>query len=66
MKDSLVSILLVEDDLVDVMNIKRAFSKNNIQNPLSHANNGLEALNMLRGTEGHQKIDQCFHNDNIQ
>lgn len=43
----LVSILLVEDDEVDVMNVKRAFSKNNIQNPIFIANNGVEALEML-------------------
>jgi CheY-like chemotaxis protein len=43
----LVNILLVEDDEVDVMNVKRAFSKNNIQNPIFIANNGVEALEML-------------------
>jgi CheY-like chemotaxis protein len=43
----LVNILLVEDDEVDVMNVKRAFSKNNIQNPIFVANNGVEALQML-------------------
>jgi CheY-like chemotaxis protein len=42
-----VNILLVEDDEVDVMNVKRAFSKNKIQNPLFVANNGVEALEML-------------------
>jgi CheY-like chemotaxis protein len=47
MKNSLVSILLVEDDEVDVMNVKRAFSKNNIKNPLFVAGNGVEALYML-------------------
>lgn len=43
----LVNILLVEDDEVDVMNVKRAFSKNNIKNPLFVAGNGVEALEML-------------------
>lgn len=49
----IISIMLVEDDEVDVMNIKRAFKKNNITNPLYLAGNGLEALEMLRrcGTE---------------
>ena len=42
------SILLVEDDEVDIMNIERAFKKNNIQNPLFIARNGIEALEMLR------------------
>jgi CheY-like chemotaxis protein len=46
-----INILLVEDDIVDVMNVKRAFKKNNISNPLFVAENGVEALEMLRGTE---------------
>jgi CheY-like chemotaxis protein len=41
-------ILLVEDDQIDQMNVKRAFEKNNIMNPLHVAENGLEALEMLR------------------
>lgn len=49
MGDKLVNILLVEDDEVDVMNVKRAFKKNNVTNPLFICNNGLEALEFLRG-----------------
>lgn len=45
------SVLLVEDDEVDIMNVKRAFKKNNITNPLYVAQNGLEALSLLRDTE---------------
>ena len=48
MKDRVINILLVEDDEVDVMNVKRAFKKSNIINPLYVAGNGLEALEMLR------------------
>ncbi|HEU4326639.1 MAG TPA: response regulator [Roseiflexaceae bacterium] len=51
----LLHILLVDDDEVDVMNVQRAFKKNNIINPLYIANNGLEALALLRG-EGEQAI----------
>ncbi|MEM8520769.1 response regulator [Flavobacterium sp. PL12] len=47
MNQKLVNILLVEDDEVDVMNVKRAFSKNNIKNLLFVAGNGIEALEML-------------------
>ncbi len=50
-----ISILLVEDDEVDAMNVKRAFKKVKITNPLFVAENGLEALAMLRG-EGTQQI----------
>ena len=45
----LLNILLVEDDEVDVMNVRRAFQKNNIANPLFVATNGLDALVRLRG-----------------
>lgn len=56
MNNKLFNILLVDDDQVDVMNVQRAFKKNNIQNPLHVAYNGMEALDMLRGTEGREKI----------
>ncbi|MBE9466433.1 response regulator [Dyadobacter sp. UP-52] len=46
-----MTILLVEDDEVDIMNVKRAFKKNNISNPLVIAHNGIEALELLRSTE---------------
>jgi CheY-like chemotaxis protein len=48
MDDRMLNILLVEDDEVDVMTVKRAFAKNNISNPLFVASNGLEALELLR------------------
>ena len=47
--DRLLNILLVEDDEVDVLNVRRAFQKNHIANPLFVASNGLEALEQLRG-----------------
>lgn len=48
--DRVINVLLVEDDEVDIMNVRRAFKKNNITNPLYVANNGIEALEMLRGS----------------
>ena len=47
-----LNMLLVEDDELDVMNVQRAFKKNNITNPLHVAGNGIEALAMLRGEPG--------------
>jgi CheY-like chemotaxis protein len=47
--DKVLNILLVEDDQVDVMNVRRAFEKNRIANPLFVAGDGIEALEMLRG-----------------
>lgn len=43
-----LNILLVEDDEIDIENVKRAFRKNKIVNPLWTAGNGVEALEMLR------------------
>lgn len=42
-------IVLVEDDDVDVMTVRRAFEKNRMTNPLYVASNGVEALELLRG-----------------
>jgi CheY-like chemotaxis protein len=50
------SILLVEDDRVDVMTVQRALSKHKIGNPLHVARTANDALAMLRG-EGREKID---------
>jgi CheY-like chemotaxis protein len=49
MDERRLNILLVEDDELDVMNVQRAFKKNNVVNPLYVAGNGVEALAMLRG-----------------
>lgn len=56
MTEKTINILLVDDDSVDTMNVQRAFKKNNIQNPLHVAHDGLQALDMLRGTNGATKI----------
>ena len=50
------TILLIEDDRVDIMTVQRALMKNSISNPLHIARTGLEALNMLRGEGGHEKM----------
>jgi CheY-like chemotaxis protein len=46
-----LNILLVEDDEVDVMTVKRAFRNNHITNPLFVAADGIEALEKLRSSE---------------
>ena len=55
--NKLVRIIVAEDDEVDVMNIKRAFKKNNVRNDVSFAVNGLHAWNMLKGEGGEEKLD---------
>ncbi|WP_036479896.1 response regulator [Myxosarcina sp. GI1] len=56
MEERVINILLVEDDEVDIMNVKRAFKKSNIYNPLYIANNGIEALEKLGAIQGHQEV----------
>lgn len=46
-----VSILLVEDDDVDALAVRRALRKLKIANPLLRVKNGIEALSTLRGNE---------------
>jgi CheY-like chemotaxis protein len=60
MEERIINILLVEDDEVDVMNIQRAFRKNKITNPLYIAENGLEALAMLRSQDGKNPVVPPF------
>lgn len=51
-----VNILLIEDDIVDVLAIQRAFSQHKISNPLRVAKDGVQALEMLRGVNGQPKV----------
>jgi CheY-like chemotaxis protein len=50
------SILLIEDDRVDIMTVQRALKKNKISNPLFIARTGHEAFNMLRGEKGKDQV----------
>lgn len=54
-----VKILLVEDDELDVIAIQRAFKKSKVANPLIHASNGVEAINLLRGS-GCEKLERPY------
>ena len=47
MKNSL-PVLLVEDDSVDALTVKRAFRELKLSNPLAHVTNGEEAIIYLR------------------
>jgi CheY-like chemotaxis protein len=57
MRTTPVTILLVEDDKVDVMAVKRSFLDLKIANPVIEAANGIEALDWLRGENGREKIE---------
>ena len=56
MKPKTLTILLVDDDKVDVMAVKRSFRELKIANPVVEAHNGIEALDRQRGHNGHQKL----------
>lgn len=55
-----VNILLIEDDDVDVTAVQRAFKTLKIANPLLRAVDGIDALDMLRGTNGRTKIARPY------
>lgn len=55
-----VRILLVEDDDVDVMRVERGFHQLRIANDIIRAKDGVEALEILRGTEGDERIAAPF------
>lgn len=48
MLDEARPILLIDDDQVDIENVRRAFQKYSIKNPLIIANDGIEALQKLQ------------------
>jgi CheY-like chemotaxis protein len=51
-----LNILLVEDDDGDAKAIQRIFDKARIANPIVRAVDGIEALEILRGTNGRTRI----------
>tara|TARA_R110002126_G_scaffold291591_1_gene454017 strand:+ start:22895 stop:23356 length:462 start_codon:yes stop_codon:yes gene_type:complete len=57
-----LTIFLIEDDDGDAKAVKRAFSKEQISNPIIRAKDGVEALNMLRdeSSEGIMKSNIPF------
>ena len=55
-----VNLLLVEDDDVDVQGFKRAFAKQRIGNPITVAQDGIEGLEHLRGTNGKARLPRPF------
>ncbi len=56
MKGATATILLVDDDKVDVMAVMRSFRELKINNPVVEARNGIEALEHLRGQSGRKKV----------
>ncbi|WP_119168989.1 response regulator [Algihabitans albus] len=55
-----VTFLMIEDDEVDVLCIKRAFKDLKISNSVVVAGNGLEGLSILRGEDGFERLPRPF------
>lgn len=60
MKNGEIQILIVDDDEVDVRALRRAFKHLKIANPLSVARDGQEALEILRGQNGHAPLKKPY------
>ncbi len=60
MTNTTVTFLLVEDDEVDIKVIKRFFRTRKMSNPIRIARDGIEALDILRGTNGQERIATPF------
>jgi CheY-like chemotaxis protein len=50
------TILLIEDDYLDVISVKRALAKLKIEHEIYVAHNGVDALAMLNGNDGDGKM----------
>ena len=55
-----VRILLVDDDEIDVEAIRRALRKHSMTNPIRVAKDGLEALAVLRGEAGFERLPRPY------
>jgi CheY-like chemotaxis protein len=55
-----VQLLHVEDDDLCLMGLNRAFKAAKISNRVSFAHDGIEALEMLRGTNGRPRLPRPF------
>ena len=55
-----VNVLLVEDNEIDRECVLRAFTRHRIVNPVVHASDGLEALDVLRGVEGKASLPRPY------
>lgn len=60
MPEPLVHVLLVEDDEIDAEIVIRSFSSLKIRNPITIAQDGIEALNILRGEDGYERLPRPY------
>ena len=55
-----VKFLIVDDDDVSVMKVKRTISKAEFSNPIFVARDGVEALEILRGNNGKDRLSPPY------
>jgi len=55
-----VQLLHVEDDDLCIMGLARAFRNAKIPNRISFAHDGIDALEMLRGTNGRERLPRPY------
>lgn len=55
-----VTLLLIEDDEVDRMVVRKAFAKHRIANPIVEASDGAQALEILRGENGREPLQRPY------
>ena len=58
--DNPATILIVEDDDIDFIGVQRALKELKVANPTIRAKDGIEALSLLRGTDGQTKIEPPY------
>lgn len=56
MNSTAVTILLVEDDDVDATTVVRGLTRADIRNPVIRSRDGIEAMEVMLGTNGKQKL----------
>ena len=52
-----VTLLIVEDDEFDKLSMERTLEEMRVSNPVRHAKDGIEALEILRGENGQEKLE---------
>ena len=58
--ERVATLLLVDDDDVDIMSLRRVFDELGVHNPVVVAHDGIDALEHLRGENGRTRIEPPF------
>jgi CheY-like chemotaxis protein len=58
--EAALNVLLIEDDVVDVMSVRRAFAARQAPFTLTVASDGRQGLARLRGDEGHAPLARPY------